>query len=203
MSHAKAWDKDYRSRGRLWGGGVKDLPELPAGCSVLEMGCGSGKTLAGLAGRARRVIGLDISVQALRLCRPCGPKIDLILGDACRLPFPSESFDAVFAFHVTGHLLLAGRHALAREAARVLKLGGRLLFREFGAEDMRAKKGQEVERGTFRRKEGIITHYFTEAEAMVLFGDLEPICVCTHRWRLRVKGRDLMRSEVKAVFLKT
>jgi ubiquinone/menaquinone biosynthesis C-methylase UbiE len=203
MSHAKAWDKDYRSRGRLWGGGVKDLPELPASCSVLEMGCGNGKTLAGLAGRARRVIGLDFSAQALRLCRPCGPKVDLILADAQCLPFPSESFDAVFAFHVTGHLLLAGRHALAREGARVLKSGGRLFFREFGAEDMRAKKGQEVEQGTFRRKEGIITHYFTEPEAAVLFGDLEPICVCTHRWRVRVKGRDLMRSEVKAVFLKT
>jgi len=203
MSHAKAWDKDYRSRGRLWGGGVKDLPELPAGCSVLEMGCGDGKTLAGLAGPARRVIGLDISVQALRLCRPCGPRVDLILGDACRLPFQSESFDAVFAFHVTGHLLLTGRHALAREAARVLKSEGRLFFREFGAEDMRAGKGQEVERGTFRRKEGIITHYFTEPEAAVLFGDLEPVYVCTRRWRLRVKGQDLMRSEVEAVFLKT
>ncbi|VVB70662.1 Ubiquinone/menaquinone biosynthesis C-methyltransferase UbiE [uncultured archaeon] len=152
MSHASAWDRVYRSRGRLWGGGVKDLPNLPAVSIVLEMGCGSGKTLAALAARAQKVIALDVSVQALRLCRPCGPKVDLILGDACCLPFPSESFDAVFAFHVTGHLLMEGRGALAREAARVLKSEGRLHFREFGEEDMRAKKGEEVERGTFRRK---------------------------------------------------
>ncbi len=203
MSHASAWDRVYRSRGRLWGGGVRDLPELPAGSIILEMGCGSGKTLAALLARAQRIVALDISPEALRLCRPCGPKADLILGDACCLPFPSESFDAVFAFHVTGHLLREGRRALAREAARVLKSQGRLLFREFGAEDMRAGKGDEVEHGTFRRQDGIIVHYFTEAEAEVLFGDLEPISVCTRRWRLRVRGQDLMRSEVEAVFLKT
>ncbi len=203
MSHASAWDRVYRSRGRLWGGSVKDLPELPAGSIILEMGCGSGKTLAALAARVQRVVALDISPEALRLSRLCGPKADLILGNACCLPFKRERFDLAFAFHVTGHMLLEGRRALAREAARVLKSEGRLLFREFGAEDMRAGKGEELERGTFRRQDGIIVHYFTEAEAEALFCDLEPISVCTRRWRLRVRGQDLMRSEVEAVFLKT
>lgn len=203
MSQATAWDRDYRSRGRLWGGGVKDLPTLPAGSAVLEMGCGDGKTLAALAGRAQRVIGMDISPEALRLCHPSGPKVDLILADACRLPFKRESFDAVFAFHVIGHTLLAGRRAAACEAARVLKNGGRLFFRDFGIEDMRAGKGEEVERGTFRRGEGIITHYFTEPEAEILFSDLERVSTSTHRWKLRVSGRDLMRSEVDAAFFKT
>ncbi len=203
MSFAKVWDKNYRSRGRLWGGGVKDLPELPAGFAILEMGCGSGKTLAALSARTGKIIALDISPEALQLCRPCGPKVDLILGDGRCLPFQKESFDAVFAFHVTGHLLLEDRGALAREAARVLKSQGRLFFREFGVDDMRAGKGEEVERRTLKRRDGIITHYFTEAETKALFGDLEPISVGTHRWKLRVSGQDLMRSEVEAVFLKT
>ncbi len=167
------------------------------------MGCGNGKTLAALAGRTQRVIALDISPEALRLCRLSGSKVDLILGDVRRLPFKKESFDALFAFHVTGHLLLEGRKAAAGEAARVLKSEGRLFFREFGAEDIRAGKGAEVERGTFRRGQGIITHYFTEPEVEVLFSDLERIFMRTRRWKLRVKGCDLMRSEVEAVFLKT
>jgi len=203
VSQTKAWDRDYRSRGRLWGGGVKDLPALPAGCSILEMGCGNGKTLEALAGRSQRVIALDISPEALRLCRPSDPKVDLILGDVRRLPFKKESFDALFAFHVTGHLLLDGRKAAAKEAARVLKRGGRLFFREFGVEDMRAGKGEAVEHETFRRGEGVVTHYFTEPEAQVLFSDLERVSTRIHSWKLRVKGKDLMRSEVEAVFLKT
>ncbi len=203
MSNANAWNEDYCNRGRLWGGGVKDLPALPADASVLEMGCGNGKTLAALAGRTQRVIALDISPEALRLCRLSCSKVDLILGDVRCLPFERESFDALFAFHVTGHLLLEGRRVAACEAARVLKRGGRMFFREFGAKDVRAGKGEELEPWTFRRGKGIITHYFTEPEVDVLFSDLERVFMRTHRWKLRVKGGDLMRSEVEAVFLKT
>jgi SAM-dependent methyltransferase len=203
VSQTETWERDYRSRGRLWGGGVKDLPALPAGCRILELGCGNGKTLAALAGRSQRVIALDISPEALRLCHLSVPKVDLFLGDIRRLPFKKKSFDALFAFHVTGHLLLDGRKDAAKEAARVLKSGGKMFFREFCVEDMRAGKGEAVEHGTFGRGEGVITHYFTLPEVEDLFSDLERFFTRIHSWKLRVKGRDLVRSEVEAVFLKT
>jgi ubiquinone/menaquinone biosynthesis C-methylase UbiE len=200
-SHLTAWDKDYRNRGRLWGGAVKDLPQLPPGTAVLELGCGDGKTLAGMPGDWKTA-ALDISPEALRLCHRTGPEAELILADASLLPFRGESFDAVFAFHVTGHLLLPARRALAREAARVLRAGGHLFLREFGLDDMRAGNGEEVESGTFRRGEGMLTHYFTEAEVSQLFCDQELQSIRTHRWKLRVKGKDLMRAEIEAVFFK-
>ncbi len=199
-SHLSAWERDYRSRGRLWGGGIKDLPALPEGSRVLELGCGDGKTLAAMPGDWR-ITALDISSGALRLSRRGDAA--LILADACRLPLQEESFDAVFAFHVTGHLLRPGREALAREAARVLRSGGSLFLREFGAEDMRAGQGDEVEQGTFRRGPGILTHYFTEREVEQLFSGLKPVVVGTHRWNLRIRGRDLLRSEIQAVFIKS
>ena len=59
-SHLKAWDKDYASRGRLWGGAVMDLPHLPEGSAVLELGCGDGKTLSGMPG-GWKIVALDIS----------------------------------------------------------------------------------------------------------------------------------------------
>jgi SAM-dependent methyltransferase len=102
---------------------------------------------------------------------------------------------------VTGHLLLQGRRALASEAERVLRPGGRLFFREFGCDDMRAGLGEEVEPFTFRRG-GIITHYFTESEVADLFCGLEVGSVDTHRWKMRVKGRDLVRSQVEVVLVK-
>ncbi|MDD2754690.1 MAG: class I SAM-dependent methyltransferase [Methanothrix sp.] len=201
-SHQKAWDKDYTSRGRLWGGGVKDLPALPEGSFVLELGCGDGKTLSALPGGCR-VVGLDVSPQALLLASQVRADANLILADVGYLPLRKESFDAVFAFHVTGHLLIAGRCALAREAARVLVPGGRLFFRDFCDLDMRAGQGVEVEPGTFRRGSGVLTHYFTEDEVKVLFCSLWPASISTYCWKMRVKGEDHLRAEVQAVFLKS
>lgn len=201
-THLKAWDKDYASRGRLWGGGVKNLPVLPEGSSVLELGCGDGKTLSALPGGGK-IVALDVSLQALHLARRARADAHLILADASRLPLQRESFESVFAFHVTGHLRAADRRALAREAARVLVPGGRLFFRDFAAEDMRAGQGEEVETGTFRRGSGILTHYFSESEVGKLFCGLRPVSIGTHCWKMRVKGEDLMRAEVEAVFLKS
>ncbi len=202
--HLNAWDRDYRSRGRLWGGGVKDLPELPRGSRVLELGCGDGKTLAAMQGRGWDVTALDVSIEALRLsCSALWTEVSLFRADARHMPFKGESFDAVFAFHVTGHVLQAGRELVARETWRVLRPGGRLFFREFGAEDMRAGRGEEVEPDTFQRGSGVITHYFTEGEVADLFRDLRPLSLQTRRWKMRVKGEDFWRSEIEAVFFKS
>jgi ubiquinone/menaquinone biosynthesis C-methylase UbiE len=201
-SHLKAWDKDYASRGRLWGGAVMDLPLLPEGSAVLELGCGNGKTLSAMP-RDWKIVALDVSLQALQLARKIGRDVNHIQADASRLPLQGESFESVFAFHVTGHLLTAERRALASEAARVLLPGGRLFFRDFAAEDMRAGQGEEVETGTFRRGNGILTHYFAEDEVKELFCLLQPISIATHCWKMRVKGEDHLRAEVEAVFLKS
>jgi SAM-dependent methyltransferase len=201
-SHLKAWDKDYASRGRLWGGGVKDLPALPDGSCVLELGCGDGKTLSALHGGGN-IVALDVSREALHLARRARADAHFILADATRLPLREKSFDAVFAFHVAGHLLAADRQALAAEAARVLVPGGRLFFRDFCDQDMRAGQGEEVEPGTFRRGRGIITHYFIEDEAKGLFSSLRLDHIGTHCWNMRVKGEEHLRAEVEAVFLKS
>jgi SAM-dependent methyltransferase len=201
-SHQKAWDQDYTSRGRLWGGGVKDLPVLSEGSFVLELGCGDGKTLSALPGGCR-VVGLDISPQALLLARRARADAHFILADASRLPLREKSFDIVFAFHVTGHLLTPGRRALAADAARVLVPGGQLFLRDFCDLDMRAGQGAEVEPGTFRRGNGVITHYFTEDEVKELFCGLRLASIGTHSWKMRVKGENYLRAEVEAVFFKS
>ena len=200
-SYHRAWDRDYASRGRVWGGGVKDLPRLPACSRVLELGCGDGKTLAAMPCGWEKV-ALDVSPQALRLARRAGTDASFILADASSLPLANDRFDAVFAFHVAGHLLAKQRAALAREALRVLQPGGRLFFRDFASDDMRAGKGEMVEPGTYLRKNGIITHFFDEDEAKGLFSGLMPEAVTTHSWRLLVRGEEMQRAEVQAAFLK-
>lgn len=205
-SHLRAWEKDYRSRSRLWGGSAKAMPilHLPANARVLELGCGSGKTLTALD-PSWWVVALDISAGALELCRPlaAGRRVNLLRAHACNLPFQSQSFSAVFAFHLLGHLLEDERQKSAREITRVLTKGGMLFLREFGRADFRAGKGAEVEPWTFQRAQGTVTRYFTEAEVAGLFPDLKNVSLSTHGWKMRVRGQDLCRSEVQAAFVKS
>ena len=200
--HAAAWDEDYRRRGNLWGGAVAPLPDIPAGAAVLELGCGNGKTLSALARHSSGVAAIDISSRAVALARqrPDTASVHLAVADARHLPFCGETFDAVFIVHVAGHLTNPGRRALASEVRRVLLPGGTAFFRGFSIEDMRAGKGEETEHRTFARGDGILTHYFTEDEVSDLFTPLLPVLVRTHRWRMRVRGRDLPRAEIEAVF---
>jgi SAM-dependent methyltransferase len=204
-THKSAWDEDYRRRGDLWGGAPPPLPDLPAGAAVLELGCGNGKTLAALIRQPWSVTAVDISPRAVSLARrrPGTAAANLVVADAACLPFRGEVFDAVFLVHVAGHLPETGRRNVASAVCRVLRPGGAAFFRAFSVEDMRAGKGVETEAQTFSRGNGIITHYFTETEVEELFAPLAPVSVRTRRWQMRIRGGDLPRAEIEAVFRKT
>jgi SAM-dependent methyltransferase len=94
------------------------------GTRLLDLGCGTGYTLTRMPGGVRAV-GLDNAPTALALAagRPIGAP--LVRGDATRLPFADESFDAVLALDVLEHL--DRDVAAAREIRRVLKPSGVLI----------------------------------------------------------------------------
>ncbi|MFB6135094.1 MAG: class I SAM-dependent methyltransferase [Halanaeroarchaeum sp.] len=76
---------------------------------VLEIACGTGRFTVMLAERGADIVGLDISGPMLRQgrakARSAGvmDHLEFLRGDAARLPFPDDHFDAVFAmrfFHL-------------------------------------------------------------------------------------------------------
>ena len=76
---------------------------------VLEIACGTGRFTAMLAERGADIIGLDISGPMLQQGREraqaagVADSLEYMRGDAGRLPFPDDHFDAVFAmrfFHL-------------------------------------------------------------------------------------------------------
>jgi ubiquinone/menaquinone biosynthesis C-methylase UbiE len=200
-----AWDNDYRSRGQLWGGSPASLPDIPAGSRVLEMGCGSGKTVSALVHRSHDITAIDFSEKAVEMTRQIILKCntgDAVVADARHLPFHDNAFGYVVARHVIGHVCIDGRREVAREAARVLQPGGHLVVQVFSVDDMRNGSGRSLEDGTFLRGGGIITHYFTIPELEALFSALKKESVTPRHWTMRIRSRDLLRAEIAAVFKK-
>jgi ubiquinone/menaquinone biosynthesis C-methylase UbiE len=127
---------------------------------------------------------------------------DLVVADACTLPFNDQSFDAVLMIHVLGHVSDPDRRLIANESMRVVKENGKVYFRGFARGDFRCGTGTETEPGTYRRGTGIITHYFCETEIIDLFSPLKKETIKTSQWCMRVRGKELKREEVDAVFTK-
>ena len=77
--------------------------EIPAGASVLDVGCGTGTLSVLLAEHGCRVTGVDLSPRMVERARAKGVQHDVsverLLGDASDPPVP-PSFDVVLARHV-------------------------------------------------------------------------------------------------------
>jgi ubiquinone/menaquinone biosynthesis C-methylase UbiE len=109
-----------------------DLLGVRPGNVVLDLGCGNGddvRELARLVGPTGRVVGVDRSETMIATARErLGDEklaVEFHVGDAYRLEFPDETFDACRADRVFHHLERPG-HALA-ELVRVARSATRLV----------------------------------------------------------------------------
>jgi len=102
--------------------------------SFLDIGTGTGRMLQLLGDRATHVVGLDSSHSMLAVARANLERaeirgVDLRQGDAYSPPFANDSFDLIVVHQVL-HFLDDPARAV-REAARLLKPGGRLMIVDF------------------------------------------------------------------------
>jgi len=109
------------------------------GKRILEVACGTGRFTVTLAKQGADMVGLDISAAMLVQGRSKAAKVGVddrvafMLGDAARLPFPDDHFDAVFAmrfFHLADRPV-----TFLRELRRVSK--GQVFFDTFNLESTR------------------------------------------------------------------
>ena len=95
---------------------------------VLEIGCGTGATLAALRKKgARHLVGVEINDAAAAEARARGSIDEVLVGDAHShlSAFKSGSFDLVVASHVLEHIV--DPWATAKEIHRVLAPNGKLI----------------------------------------------------------------------------
>lgn len=128
---AGASERPFRERARA-------LLALAPGERVLEIGCGTGETLAEFAKVTEHAIGLDLSpgmlAQAKARLDALGLHAQWVEGDAHRLPFEDQSQDAVFMSFVLDLVANAEIPTFLAECRRVLRPGGRLALVSMSAD---------------------------------------------------------------------
>jgi demethylmenaquinone methyltransferase/2-methoxy-6-polyprenyl-1,4-benzoquinol methylase len=114
---------------QLWRAATVRAVDPRPGERILDVAAGTGTSSAALARSGAHVVALDFSPGMIEEGRRRQPKIEFIEGDAEKLPFGDDEFDAVtisFGLRNVEH----PKVALA-EMYRVLKPGGRLVLCEF------------------------------------------------------------------------
>ncbi len=94
-----------------------------SGDLVIDLGCGSGRTLLWNRDRGARMVGVDIAAYFSNEARR---DVDLLLADLRRLPFADATFSKAYSLDVLEHLSPEALDAVLAEAARVLAPGGEL-----------------------------------------------------------------------------
>jgi len=117
--------------------------------SLLDLGTGTGRMLELFGREIERGLGLDLSLDMLLLARDrlerAGLKnCSVRQGDIYDLPLGNDSFDAVIVHQVL-HFLDDGARAI-KEAARVLRPGGRLLVVDFAPHEQEFLREQFAHR---------------------------------------------------------
>ena len=113
--------------------GLAHVPLQPS-FTLLDVGCGGGKTIDKLAtvASAGKVHGIDYSATSVAVARRSNRRwieegrVEIRQGSVSQLPFPDGTFDVVSA--VETHYYWPDLAADVREILRVLKPGGRLVL---------------------------------------------------------------------------
>jgi SAM-dependent methyltransferase len=109
---------------------VLDLAGVEAGMDVLDIGCGSGGTIAVPAAlRGATVTGADIAPEHFEHGRvraaAAGVEVTWVEADAAAVPLPDAAFDRVMS--TFGHAFAPDQEVAARELVRLCRPGGQIV----------------------------------------------------------------------------
>jgi SAM-dependent methyltransferase len=126
--NAAAWDR-LRSRELEERGWIDAFTaHLPAGASILDLGCGSGEPIARhLIERGYRLTGVDSSPSLIAMCRERFPEHEWLVADMRQLDL-GRRFDRLLAWHSLFHLHFDDQRAMFPRFAAHARPGAILIF---------------------------------------------------------------------------
>lgn len=128
-------DSDYRAASERTSDILATYAEINSSSSVLDVGCGCGNFLLGLARRfGCRGVGLDLSSERIafareKLATEPGPDVEFVHGSATRMPFEPDTFSHVVSQDAL--CLVPDKPTTHLEVYRVLRPGGLFAFSDF------------------------------------------------------------------------
>jgi ubiquinone/menaquinone biosynthesis C-methylase UbiE len=140
--------------------------DVEPGMKLLEVSCGRGGGLSALLSQAPEIeaTGLDVAQSAVDFCRKSygeSEKLHFVQGSALELPFPDASFDIVLNVEASNDY--GDRPRFFREAARVLKPDGILLYADTVKQGRREAMEQDLASAGFQAEFRDITDNVAEA----------------------------------------
>lgn len=105
--------------------------------AVLELGCGYGRVLERLLPKAYVTCGIDTSLPSLLMARKllgCKPSLRLACMDAIHMGFRAGMFDLTICIQNGISAFAVDQQQLFREALRVTRSGGLVLFSSYSAQ---------------------------------------------------------------------
>lgn len=153
---------------------------VPKERSILDLGCGYGRTLGELYKHGfNNLVGIDYSQGMVERGLKEHPYLNLIKNDGDSIPFQDNKFDAVLLISVlTSNVKDEEQEKLISEILRVLKDGGILYLTDFLINDDKRNLGryQIYEDkygiyGIFELPEGAVLRHHTEEHILELTND--------------------------------
>ncbi|HEC89094.1 MAG TPA: class I SAM-dependent methyltransferase [Thermoplasmatales archaeon] len=124
-SIASSFDK---TRGKPWKICIEFVEKLPKDSVIVDLGCGNGRHLIPCTQHCIKAVGLDISLNLLKIIqnKTIGMKnIELIHGNLKDLPFRDDSFDAILYIASLHNIKYReNRIKSLREVKRIMKKNG-------------------------------------------------------------------------------
>lgn len=106
----------------------EEAAKMARGKKVLEIGCNTGYGTKLLSRACRRIIGVDLSANALKVAAEeySGENVDYLLVDGLKLPFTDGEFELIISFQVIEHI--SNYNTYLSELKRVLSANGTAIF---------------------------------------------------------------------------
>ena len=89
--------------------------------SILEAGCGNGRTLRYFHQKGYNIKGFDFIGDTVQILKRCDPKLKIQVSDIKNLKYKSSSFDCILAFGLYHNLEEDDLATAIKETAKIMK----------------------------------------------------------------------------------